>query len=199
MNPESHASFIPKKPIMSSPTRSSSSIGLLPLLATVIFVCAIALSGLAYFYKGLVEKQIVQDKASLDRAKDAFDPELIDEVIRLDARLSTGKSLLANHLAITPLFDYLSSITLRSVRFRSFDFAYLAPDKIQVTMKGQALSYAAVALQSDVFSAEKSLSNTLLSEMALESNGTVSFNVVTTIAPSLISYNRALQTSSTPQ
>ncbi|HEY9480661.1 MAG TPA: hypothetical protein VIR98_00310 [Candidatus Paceibacterota bacterium] len=189
MNPENHASFIPKKPIMAAPGRTTASIALFPLLAWTLFIVAVALSGAAYLYKGLVDKQIADDKASLERAKDAFDPGLIDQLIRLDSRLTTGKTLLGSHLAVTPLFDFISSITLRSVRFKDFDFAYLAPDKIKLSMKGEALSYAAVALQSDVFSAQKGLSDTLLSDMALDPSGMVTFSVTTLVSPSIVTYN----------
>jgi hypothetical protein len=188
MDPKFQTSFIPKKPIVSSPRSASSSINLFSLIATVLFVAALALSGGVFFYKGLVAKEIEKDKITLERAKDAFEPELIEEIIRLDTRLETSKSLLASHLAVTPFFDFLSTVTLRSVRFRDFSFSYLAADKIRVDMKGQAQSYASVALESDLLNSQKYLKDTILSDMTLEPTGSVSFRVSTTIDPSLLSY-----------
>ncbi len=188
MDPRFQSSFIPKKPIVSAGTRAPSTINLFSLLATVIFIVAIALSVGVYFYRGVLEKQIASSAASLDRARAAFEPDTINQIIRLDTRIETGKSLLKSHVAVTPLFDFLSAATLKSVRFRDFNFSYLAPDKIGVTMKGQAASYAAVALESDLLNSKKQLKNTILSDMALDAQGTVTFGVSTTIDPSLLSY-----------
>lgn len=186
-------SFIPKKPIVASSkmgsTSASAPINLFTLLATILFIVAIALSGGVYFYKGLVVKQIETDRATLERAKGAFDPELINQIVRLDSRIETSKKLFASHVAVTPLFDFLSSITLRSVRFKDFSFSYLSPNEITVSMRGQAQGYAAVALQSDLFDSQKGLSDTVIGDMALDPSGLVNFSVSTTIDPNIVSYS----------
>lgn len=189
MDPQLQRSFIPKKPMTATAQRAPSSINLFSLLATVIFIIALALSGGVFFYHNLLQKQIDSDKTSLDRAKGEFEPDLINQIVRLDSRIEISKKLLASHIAVTPFFNFLSSVTLKSVRFKDFNFSYLAPDKIIVSMKGQAQSYASVALQSDILNAQpKYLKNTLLADMALEPAGTVSFSVTTTVDPSLLSY-----------
>lgn len=171
----------------------SSSINLFSLLAITLFVIAIVLSGGAFFYKGLLASQIDANKASLDRAKSAFEPEIIDQIIRLDTRIETSKKLLTSHLAVTPFFDFLSTVTLSTVRFKDFSFSYLASDKIGAEMKGQAESYASVALESDLLNAQKNLKDVIISDMALEPNGTVSFKVQMTVDPGLVSYAAALK------
>ncbi|HEU0080688.1 MAG TPA: hypothetical protein VFQ72_01515 [Candidatus Paceibacterota bacterium] len=187
MDPRFQSSFIPKKPITAATARPSSSISLFVLLATIVFTIAIAAAGGVYFYQGYLQKQIDSAAASLDRAKAAFEPETINRIVRLDTRIETAKKLLSSHVYVTPLFDFLSSVTLKSVRFKDFSFGYLAPDKIGVSMKGQAASYSAVALQSDILNAQKRLSGTLLTDMALEAQGTVAFNLTTNIDPALLS------------
>lgn len=169
--------------------RSTSSIGLFSLLATVLFIVTIALSGGVFFYQRILNQQIDTSKASLDRARGAFEPDIINQIIRLDTRIETGKKLLASHLAVTPFFDFLSSVTLKSVRFKDFNFSYIGPDKIVVLMKGQATSYAAVALEADLLSSQKKLSNTIISDLALDPQGTVSFSVSTVLDPSLVSFS----------
>ncbi|HVU06662.1 MAG TPA: hypothetical protein VHE10_02645 [Candidatus Paceibacterota bacterium] len=189
MDPQFRTSFIPKKPIVAAPTRSSSSIGLFSLLATVLFIVTVAVSGGIFFYQKLLNQQIDTDKASLDRARGAFEPDIINQIIRLDSRIETGKKLLASHLAVTPFFDFLGGVTLKSVRFKDFNFSYISPDKIVVLMKGQATSYAAVALESDLLNAQKKLSSTIISDLALDPQGTVSFSVSTVLDPSLVSFS----------
>lgn len=193
MDPRFQTSFIPKKPIMSqSGVRSSAPINLFSLIGTVLFIATLALGGGAYFYQSVLEKQIAENKASLDLAKDAFDPQLINQIVRLDTRIETTKKLLASHISVTPLFDYISTITLKSVRFRNFSFAYLAPDKVVVTMQGQGQGYASVALQSDLLNQQKYLRETVVGDMNLEPTGLVSFSVSTIIDPILVSYNNVI-------
>ncbi|HEU5114799.1 MAG TPA: hypothetical protein VFT82_03465 [Candidatus Paceibacterota bacterium] len=188
MDPQFRTSFIPKKPITASPVRSAPVISLFSLLATVLFIVSLALSGGVFFYQRYLQTQIDSDKVSLDKAKGAFEPDIINQIVRLDTRIETGKQLLSSHLAVTPFFDFLSSITLQDVRFTDFNFSYLAPDKIVVIMKGQATGYAAVALQSDVLNAQKKLRETMISDLTLDPEGTVSFSVSTIVDPSLVSY-----------
>jgi len=197
MDPRFQTSFIPKKPIVSTPGRAASPINLFSLLTTIIFIVAVALSGGVFFYKQLTAKQIAQSKADFERAKSAFEPDIVNQIVRLDTRIETGKKLLSSHLAVTPLFEYLSTITLKNVRFKDFNFVYLAKDKIQVSMKGQAQSYASVALQSDLLNAQKNLKNTLIGDLALETSGLVAFTVSTVIDPTIFMYEKTLD-GSTP-
>lgn len=193
-------SFIPKKPIVSQgKSGGPSTINLFSFVATVIFIVTAALAGSAYAYKSYIQKQIEVDAATLDRARGAFEPELISQLVRLDTRIEAAQQLLRNHLAVTPFFTYLSTITLQTVRFRDFNFTYLDSDKVGVTMRGQAQSYASVALQSDLLDEQKLLRDTLISDISLESTGTISFSVSTTIDPSLVSYDTVIApTTQTP-
>lgn len=196
MDPRFQTSFIPKKPIVTqSNSIAPSSINLVTLIATVIFVVVLALSGAAYFYKGLIVKQIEADKATLGRARDAFDPKLIAQIVRLDNRIETARKLMASHISVNPLFQFISSITLQSVRFRDFDFSYAGPDKIQVSMTGQAQNYASVALQSDELYKQKSFQNVSIGDMALDRSGVISFKVSATVDSKLLSYSAGFKSA----
>ena len=193
MDPRFQTSFIPKKPVITqSPVSRSSNIDLFSLIAIVIFILSLGLSGGIFFWQNLITKDIETKKATLERARDAFEPDLIKKIIRLDSRIENGKTLLGSHVSVTRLFDALSTITLRGVRFRDFNFSYLAKDKIEVSMKGQAQSFAAVAIQSDFFNQQKYLKNTLIGDLSLEPTGTIGFSVNTIIDPELVSYSGGL-------
>jgi hypothetical protein len=195
MDPRFQTSFVPKKPVITQAVVSrSSNIDLFSLIAIVLFILSLALAGGIFFWKSLIVKDIDVKKATLERARDAFEPDLIKKIIRLDSRIESGEKLLASHVSVTRLFDVLSTITLRGVRFRDFNFSYLAEDKIEVGMKGQAQSFAAVAIQSDFFNQQKYLKNTMVGDLALEPSGLISFSVRTTVDPSLVSYSGGLMT-----
>lgn len=194
MDHQFKTSFIPKKPIVAPAGgyRAVSTINLFSLLAVTLFIIALVLSGAVFFYKNLLAKQIQSNKATLERAKGAFDPELIERIIRLDTRIETSKKLLSEHLALSSFFDFLSTVTLQTVRFKDFSFSYLAKDKIKVEMSGQAESYASIALESDLLNSQKYLSGAVVGDMALEPSGLVSFKVEATVNPALISYSATI-------
>ncbi len=202
MDPRFQTSFIPKKPIVATPGREPSSVNLFALLSTIVFIMTLALAGGVFSYKQLIVKQIAENKVMLDKAKSAFEPETIKSIVRLDTRLEVGKKLLDSHLAVTPFFEYLSTITLKTVRFKTFDFSYLSKDKIEVKMSGQAQDYDSVALQSDLLNQQKLLKKPMLGDMSLEAAGTVAFNMSALVDPTLISYNKVVggtKTSTTTQ
>ncbi|MDE1874786.1 MAG: hypothetical protein KGI79_00610 [Patescibacteria group bacterium] len=198
MDPQFHASFIPKKPITTSANRSPATINLFSLLAAVIFIVALALAGGVFFYNNLVQKQIASDQDSFQRAQAAFEPSTVDQIVRLDTRLNIAKKLLASHIAVTPFFSFLSTVTLQTVRFKDFSFSYLTPSQIVVDMHGQATSYQAVALESDLLSSQKQLHNVVVSDLALDQTGAVTFSVAMNVDPSLISYGANIPASAVP-
>ncbi|PJE74169.1 MAG: hypothetical protein COV01_01565 [Candidatus Taylorbacteria bacterium CG10_big_fil_rev_8_21_14_0_10_41_48] len=201
MDPRFQTSFIPKKPVVTqgSTLSKTSTVSLFSLIAVVLFILTLALSGGVFFWKSLIQKDIDVKQTTLERARDAFEPDLIKKIIRLDSRIENTKTLLGSHISVTRLFDLLSTIALRSVRFKDFNFSYLAKDKIEVVMKGQAQSFAAVAIQSDFFNQQKYLKNTLIGDLALEPTGLISFSVRTTIDPTLVSYSGGLTQTPPPQ
>lgn len=169
-----------------------ANINLFALIATVIFVTTLAAGGAAFFYKNLLAKQIEADKASLERARGAFDPELINQIVRFDTRIETAKKLLQSHVSVGPLFQFIADITLPSVRFNNFEFTYLSPEEVQVSMTGQARNYASVALQSDVLNEQKNLTEVTIGDMDLGNAGDISFSVSAKVSPELLRYSSTL-------
>lgn len=199
MDPQFKASFIPKKPIVAPKggIGTPSSINLFSVIAITIFLVGVVLSAGVFFYSRLLDNQIVMEKQSLDRAKDAFEPELIEQIVRMDSRIETSKKLIASHTILSPFFNLLSNLTLRSIRFKDFLFSYSAADNIKVEMKGEAESYTAIALEADLFGSQKYLKDTVVSDLALEPNGNVSFKIMSKIDKNLVSYSEAVKSRPT--
>jgi len=116
------------------------------------------------------------------------DPKWIASVQRLDIRLKTARTLLEAHTIATPIFETIQRSTLKTVRFTSFDFSSGLNNALNVSMKGEATSYASVALLSDSFNQEKSWRNPMFGDLALSSAGTVTFSFTGSVDPSLILY-----------
>lgn len=190
------ASFIPKKPIAVSGQavghRSFSIFGLYSLISIIMLVVAGGMSAGVYFYEKSVKQSIEEDKIILNKAKEAFDPEILKTLSRLDSRLEVSQELLNKHITVTALFGSLEQSTLKNVRFKTFDFS-LNGNTALLTMKGVAESFTAIALQSRESGKNKFLQSPILSNMVLDQNGSVMFDFVSSVEPSLILYSKNLK------
>ncbi len=192
MDPKSQSSFIPKKPLVpGGGLPRYASINFFLLGASLIFVLAIAGSIGVYVWQHVIETKIAQDEQSLARTKQEFDPALIDTLSKLDSRLQAAKDILNNHIAISSFFDLLQTITLKSVRFTSFNYTLVGKDKINITLSGEGQSFSSIALQSDVFGQNKLLKDPIVSNLSLQQNGSVGFDFTASLDPKVALYKNS--------
>lgn len=197
MDPKFQSSFIPKGPLVSSssamfkaqPAKRGSLLGLLSMW---IFILSIVAALVAFGYGLYLKSSITKMGGDLETARANLEPETIKEMARLDARIVGTEKLLANHAVLSPLFDFLESNTLKTVRFTQFTFKETS-DGLLVSMRGQARGYAALALQADIFNKSKDLKSTNFSNLDLDERGNVIFVVDAVVSPTLVSYKRVLE------
>lgn len=196
MEPKFQSSFIPKGPLVTSATSPKnikvSEKGLVGFLSMIVFVFAVAVSLGMFAYNFYLTSSIAKMGNDLSAARTTLDPESIIELTRLDSRLNLTKGLLAKHTVMSPLFDFLEASTLQSVRFT--DFSYADTDKgIALNMKGSASGYSDIALQADVLSKSKYIKNPVFSNLSLDENGSVTFTFSALLDPSIVSYNKQIE------
>jgi hypothetical protein len=190
MDTNFQTSFIPKKPLAEDRVPQSSSMSLLSLIAMLILVVALALLGGVYWYRSNLSKNLISMNASLDAARNSFEPSLITELQTLDKRITAANQLLDSHIVISPIFAALEKNTLKSIQFTKFSYA-LASDKgnVNVRMSGKARDYASIALQSDQFSKVREIKDPIFSNLVLdERTGLVAFDLSFSVDPSLVKY-----------
>ncbi len=195
MDPQAPASFIPKKPLVEARAGAGAGAGILTLVSVLLFVVSLVGAGGGFAYTGILTASIANKDASLKAAEGAFEPEVIAELGRLDARLIEVQKLLNNHMAPSGIFDFLSTITLTQVQFTNFTFQKQADGSAVITLQGTGDSFSTAALQSDQFGAARLLRDVVFSDVAISSTGKVSFSVKATVDPSLYLYSK--QTAST--
>jgi hypothetical protein len=191
-------SFIPKKPIIEhheSPTRSVSIFTVISIV--ILFTVLLATGGL-YFYKEVLAKNIAQMANDLDLAKNRFEPSKITELQTLDRRLRNSSEILANHTAITPVFEVLSALTMKTVRYTTFkyDIGTEKNAKVMIKITGIAVGYRSVALQSDLFAKNKNLIDPVFSNLTLDQSGNVLFDLEFSVDPAFVNYKQTLLTES---
>lgn len=191
-------SFIPKKPITataSTQVRSSSGVNIVTLVSVVIFIISLALAGAVFLYETYLEHSIAQMKSEFTENENAFDPNSINIYTKLNDRINVANTLLNQHISASNLFDVLEQSTLQTVRFSDFNYTYVNPTEISLSMKGQAKSYNAIAKQSDVFSQDptsKYIHNPVFANLDLDQSGNVIFTFTADIDPSQLLYKNNL-------
>ncbi len=181
------SSFIPKKENSSGPAYKASG-SIFSFFATLIFVVAFVASLGVFVYEKYLSGRIAKMENSLTMARQALQPELIKELSRSDSRIVSAKELIDKHITLSSFFEFLQINTLQSVRFNGFTFISDENGKFAVTMKGEARSYATVALQASIFSGDSGLIDPQFSGLDLNEDGMVVFSFKTGVSPSLISY-----------
>lgn len=189
-----HTSFIPKRPQVLAPESGAARkpANLYAISALVLFLLSAALSGAVFAYRVYLVRAISAMDLSLAAARKSFEPEFINEASRLHARIEAAKQLFAQHRAPSLIFDLLEKKTLESVRFRDFSFDARTQNAALLSLTGEAQSFNAVALQSDVFGADPIFQNPVFSNFALNERGNVVFNFRTSLDLDRILYRETL-------
>ena len=194
MDQNFQTSFIPKKPIIKERAVSSRPVGPLVIISLFILFTVLVATGGLYFYKKLTAKNIESMKENLKLAQNRFEPSKITELQTLDKRLRAGNEILSAHVAVTPIFSELEKITMKTVRFLAFSYTRgeerNAPVKVE--MKGQAVGYRSVALQSDLFTKNKNFIDPIFSNLTLDPAGNVLFDLDFSIDPTFLDYKQTI-------
>lgn len=192
MDPQAGASFIPKKPLVAGVEHRGSALsGIFLLLSLVIFIGSVVLAAVVFGYQQYL-KGIIQSRSdSLTQAKAAYDPTVLQSLIRLDGRIKQAQIVMQKHIAPSSLFTFLENTTLQNVRFTSFDYKETGGNAT-LTLHGEAPDFATVALQSDAFGSSRVLKDILFSDINVNDLGKVTFSVRAAVDSSFLLYSNYL-------
>ncbi len=201
MEPNFQTSFIPKKPMVEERAAPSRSIGIFTIISVSILFTVILATGGLYLWRASLTKKIIDMQTTLTLAKKRFEPSKITELQVLDKRLRASSEILFKHIAITPIFQALGAITMKTVRYTKFGYE-LGTDKnakVTIKMSGIAVGYRSVALQSDLFSTKsegKNFIDPVFSNLALDDKGNVLFELEFSVDPNFVNYKQTVLTKS---
>jgi hypothetical protein len=198
MDSNLQTSFIPKRPMQGATSfKSPVTVNIFSLIAITIFVVAILASGGLYFYNRLLQKNISDMQSQLETAKNSFDSSVVSKLQNVSNRIASANELLSSHISVSPVLDIIGKYTLKSVRFRSFNYN-LKDGDITITMKGEAKSFSSVAVQADEFAKSPELKNPILSNYNLDGNGNVIFDFTAMVDKNSILYKKMLTSANEP-
>ncbi len=196
MESQIQSSFIPQDAgeVKLTPPKIGGGTGfseLLLLLSIVLVVASGALAAGVFVYKQYLQTATNSKKEQLQRAKQAFDPSLIQQLTRLDDRMHAGAQILAQHMAPTDFFDALSQATLTTIAFGSMKLTNNDPQHITARFAGVAQSVNSVALQAQVFGKNSVVANPIFTNIGRQPDG-VHFDLSMSINPKAINYSQNL-------
>jgi len=197
MEPKFQSSFIPKDPITSTAPgvmmgSKTKGTGLLAFLALVIFFMSVFLAAGVFGYKLYLKYSINRMGNALEVTRATLQPDVIRELTRLDHRIRVSQALIGTHQVLSPLFEFLEASTPRTVRFNDFGYSTSERD-IELTLRGEAQGYAALAFAADIFSKSQYLKNFIFSDLTLNEKGNVKFSFKAIVDPSVVSYQREVE------
>lgn len=186
-------SFIPKGSLAHEESfmerrRPRSVTGFLAIFA---FVASVGSYAGFYFYANSLLKEVEKKSVSISNTQREFlkSPE-INKAKVFRARAELARELLDQHIAISPIFAFLSGNTLGSILYDSFSFNRNG-NTWALSLTGEAPSYASLAYQADVLR-KKSTENEFLgfsiNDITLTKSGTVTFAMSVDFAQSQLLY-----------
>lgn len=192
MPPKFQSTFIPRGPIagasaMSPSLRTRGGSNFISSIAFFIFAISIILALGVFGYRFYLEYRISNMSRELAEAKAALNPEAIEDLVDLDTRLTSTQTLVKSHKLMTPLFEFLESVTPRSVRFSGFKYA-VGQNGPEIELFGQARGYSALALVSEMFDQSRYFRSPVFANLNLNQKGEVEFAFKAEVLPELLSF-----------
>ncbi len=187
-------SFIPKKPIaqsakdVSKARYKSGGLDIVMLVSIVLVVISGVLSAGVFFYHQLAISDAESKKEQLQRARGAFEPKLIQELMLLSDRIRVAEGILEKHTAPSIFLQALEQDTLTGVQFISMEYKQKDSETALFTLKGKTHSVNSVALQSSRFGESTVIKDPIFSDIDLVKDG-VTFTVKGEVDLSAIRYS----------
>ena len=197
MDQDFQTSFIPKKPMIEE-RASSSSVSLFTIVSIFIFASIILASGGLYFYKRILEKNIIKMEDDLNLAQARFEPSKILQLQVLDNRLIASNEILSKHIVVSPIFKVLQEVTLKNISYTKFSYDFndsSKNNKVAISMTGIAKGYQSIALQSDIFAKYKYLIDPVFSNLLLDDKGNVIFDLDFSVDSNFVDYKKVVDST----
>jgi len=187
ISPGIPTSFVPRQPVPPTPVRTARAgrdyflMGALALAGI-----AVLLAGGTFAYERLLDHSLETKSAQLSQATANVDQDTVQEFVRLQDRLSTGRDLLTNHIMLSQFLDSLERLTLANVRYSDMQVTVAGDHTAEVVISGTARNFNTLAAQSNSLATEKHIKRAIFSGIDVTASGLVTFKLTADIDPDLI-------------
>ncbi len=188
----SKISFIPKSPLAHNDAfavrRRPTS--LIAVLAVIIFFGSVSAYVFFVFYSNTLDKKMNGLTTQIQELQKSFDQPEVREARIFNSRANSVHELLDQHVAVTPVFNFLSENTTKNIFYTKINFKRSDEKQpLTVELSGEAPSYASLAYQVDVLRQKnKDLSSFGVEDIVLTGKGSVGFNFKLSFSQEYLAY-----------
>jgi hypothetical protein len=199
LSPSIPTSFVPKAPETGSPRRfKRGGFNIFLAVASAALFVTIVLAIGTFLYSKLLTSESATKGQQVIAAQNSLNQDTLDQLLRLQSRLSASESIINQHVALTQFFTLLSSITVQDVNFTSVTITVNTDRSATLAMTGVAQDFNALANESNLFAAQKGIKNAVFSGFTLNKDNTVTFAIAGSLDPSLVKEGAPPSAAPTP-
>ena len=199
LSPSIPTSFVPKQPVSTDRRRfSNGGNNLFLVVSSIILGLTVAVAAATFLYDQFLKNEESAKAAEITAAQKSVDEDTVDQLVRLQDRLTASEELINQHIVLTQFFSLLSSITAQNVHFDGVSINVADDRSAHITMTGEAQDFNALASQSTVFAGQPDIKSAIFSNINLNSNKNVSFTLDADLDPSLITESTPLSQVAAP-
>jgi len=187
LSPSIPTSFVPKQPT-STAKRPFSSGGnnILLIGAVIILLITLVLAGGTFWYNQFLKSEENAKGQQVIAAQASVNEDTINQLVRLQDRLTAAKMVLNQHIALTQFFTLLESITAQNVHFDTLSIQVADDRSAQISMTGEAQDFNALASQSNIFANQQYIKSAIFSGITLNQDGEVNFTLTANLDPAIV-------------
>lgn len=181
-------SFLPHSQTSVSQRFSGNLGGSFSLVAYGLLLISFILALGVFIYGRVLAGQLASKDAQLAKAESAIDPATVETFVRLRDRLTSGETLLNNHLALSGFFNSLETLLPATVRFSTLHLSADSTGTVKVEGTGVAKSFNALAAASDAFAKDGRIKDAIFSNLSVNRDNSVSFSLSAALDPKLVAF-----------
>ena len=152
-------------------------------ISIALFIAVLgATGGLVILNRGR-ENQKTQFIAQNKIKEESLRPELLNQIVSLEDRLTGARELLSNHTFVSNVFRVLEADTHPYVQFSNFSFAR---DSLKVDMAGEAANYRVLARQIGLFEQDPQIQKVEFGGLSSTGTGLIGFRLTLTFRGALL-------------
>lgn len=207
METKFQTSFIPKKPLVTDPTKPvvvhHGGMSIMMIISLMLFVVSIGGAVFSVVWIGVLKQAQDSYKQQLADSEKRFNISLIEDLKKFSTKIDISKQLFQKHLSVSEIFPIINELTIESVKFDTFEFTEpdSSSDSIKITMKGIAKNYNSIAFQSDVFGSSdkfgknKVIKNPVVADLSEDEGGQINFVFTGQLSSKEILYQKTVDAS----
>lgn len=183
-------SFVPHPSSAAMRKSRTDFTGAFGFFAYMVIVIVLVLAIGVFFYGRILAASQSSKDSELAKVESGINPATIDSFVRLQNRLASGKTLLANHVAFSGFFTVLGNLMPTTVRFSSLHLAVNDDGTISIDGSGVAKSFNALAAASTAFANNGRIKNAIFSSIVVNpKDGSVSFALTAALDPKTVAFS----------